>query len=67
MMDLLEPHAFGQALAGAGGGGFMYVISKEPNASEMLERIIRENIPDATDILFHKVEIDSLGLHTVIQ
>lgn len=28
MIDAMAPHAYGQAMAGAGGGGFMYVIAK---------------------------------------
>lgn len=28
MMEAMAPHAYGQCMAGAGGGGFMFVISK---------------------------------------
>lgn len=28
------------ALAGAGGGGFLYAITKEPNSIKMIEKII---------------------------
>lgn len=62
MMDVLGPHAHGQSLAGAGGGGFMFVIAKEPDASEKLEALVRSQCADHEDIRFHQVEIDREGL-----
>jgi len=63
MIDVMAPHAYGQSMAGAGGGGFMYVISKEPNASAQLEALVRAEVPGVEDIRFHDVEIDDVGLH----
>lgn len=40
MMDALLPHVHGQALAGAGGGGFMYILTKEPGAVERVKQIL---------------------------
>ena len=40
MMSALSPHVLGQALAGAGGGGFMYVLTKEPNFADGVREII---------------------------
>lgn len=33
MMDVMAPHVYGQSMAGAGGGGFMFALSKEPHAA----------------------------------
>jgi fucokinase len=62
MMDALRPHSFGMALAGAGGGGFMYVISKEPNARASMEAIVAGLSQTPTDVSFHDVKIDTEGL-----
>ena len=42
MMEALEPHVYGQALAGAGGGGFMYLLTKEPNALENIKAALAQ-------------------------
>ena len=62
MMDMLEPLSYGQALAGAGGGGFMYVIAKEPNAHAKIEALLRSDTDLPSDMTFHKVTIDREGL-----
>lgn len=40
MMDALQPYVYGQCLAGAGGGGFLYVLTKEPQQKETLHQIL---------------------------
>lgn len=40
MMDVLAPHVYGQSLAGAGGGGFLYLLTKEPRQKETLEAVL---------------------------
>lgn len=40
MMDVLAPHVHGQSLAGAGGGGFLYLLTKEPKQKEALEAVL---------------------------
>ena len=50
-------------MAGAGGGGFMYVLAKKPNAAQALEAIVRSEVPNATEIKFHDVQVDTVGLH----
>lgn len=40
MMDVLAPHVYGQSLAGAGGGGFLYLLTKEPRQKEALEAVL---------------------------
>lgn len=40
MMDVLAPYAYGQSLAGAGGGGFLYLLTKEPRQKEALEAVL---------------------------
>lgn len=40
MMNILAPHVYGQSLAGAGGGGFLYLLTKEPRQKESLEALL---------------------------
>ena len=40
MMSALQPHIYGVSLAGAGGGGFMYVLTKQPNTSHFVRSIL---------------------------
>lgn len=61
MMDAFAPVVHGQALAGAGGGGFMYVITKEPRATAQLQTILA-TMPDITGVQFYPARIDSQGL-----
>jgi fucokinase len=63
MMDVIEDDVYGQSLAGAGGGGFAYVISKQPHQSDVLEAKIRAALGEAVaEVKFHKVEVDAQGL-----
>jgi len=43
LMEKIEPLVYGMALAGAGGGGFLFVLMKEPSVREKIEEIIAEN------------------------
>lgn len=40
MMDTLRPYIHGQCLAGAGGGGFLYILTKAPRQKEALHHIL---------------------------
>lgn len=37
MMKKLRPFVHGVCLAGAGGGGFMYVLTKQPNSLQLIK------------------------------
>jgi len=40
MMAALQPYVYGQCLAGAGGGGFLYILTKAPRQKEALHQIL---------------------------
>lgn len=61
MMDIFEPYTYGQTLVGAGGGGFMYVLAKEPNATAVLQGLIKDD-PELADVRFHSIAVDTGGL-----
>eukprot|EP00966_Prymnesium_polylepis_P293149 6770943-Prymnesium_polylepis.1 len=51
----------GATLAGAGGGGFMLLITKDPNAGEAVAAALADE-----HCTMHKVAIDAVGLRTKI-
>ncbi|XP_074055473.1 L-fucose kinase isoform X2 [Macrotis lagotis] len=60
MMDALEPYVYGQSLAGAGGGGFLYLLTKEPRQKEVLERVLAKT-EGLEKYSIHLVEVDTQG------
>ncbi|CAK6954595.1 L-fucose kinase [Scomber scombrus] len=40
MMDALRPLVLGQSLAGAGGGGFLYVLTREPRQQQAVLQVL---------------------------
>lgn len=41
LMNALRPLVLGQSLAGAGGGGFLYLLTKEPRQQEVVLQVLR--------------------------
>uniref|UniRef100_A0A8C5LGP4 L-fucose kinase n=1 Tax=Jaculus jaculus TaxID=51337 RepID=A0A8C5LGP4_JACJA len=61
MMDVLAPYVHGQSLAGAGGGGFLYLLTKEPRQKEALEAVLAK-AEGLGNYSVHLVEVDTQGL-----
>lgn len=61
LMEALEPLSYGQALAGAGGGGFIFVLTKEPNMVDEVKNVIKKMAP-SDEIIFFDVSMDWDGL-----
>jgi len=40
IMQAMEPHVLGMSLAGAGGGGFMYLLTKKPHSVDLVRNIL---------------------------
>ncbi|XP_053843602.1 L-fucose kinase isoform X1 [Vidua macroura] len=60
MMDALRPYAYGQCLAGAGGGGFLYILTKAPRQKEALHQILA-NTEGLGNFSIHSIEVDTGG------
>ncbi|XP_017596507.1 PREDICTED: L-fucose kinase isoform X3 [Corvus brachyrhynchos] len=60
MMDALWPYVHGQCLAGAGGGGFLYVLTQAPRQKEALHRILA-NTKGLGNFSIHSIEVDTGG------
>ncbi|XP_053905065.1 L-fucose kinase isoform X1 [Malaclemys terrapin pileata] len=60
MMDALQPYVYGQSLAGAGGGGFLYILTKEPTQKDFIQQILA-NTEGLGNFSIHTVEVDTAG------
>uniref|UniRef100_UPI0037E7F8E6 L-fucose kinase n=1 Tax=Semicossyphus pulcher TaxID=241346 RepID=UPI0037E7F8E6 len=58
MMEALRPLVLGQSLAGAGGGGFLYLLTREPRQQEAVLQVLH-NTPGLGDFSVHSVELDT--------
>ncbi|KAJ9459053.1 Bifunctional fucokinase/fucose pyrophosphorylase [Diplonema papillatum] len=54
-----KDHLHGYSLCGAGGGGFLLLVTKQPDATEILKRV---DFRGSSEISFHTVDIDVQGL-----
>uniref|UniRef100_A0A665VQR4 L-fucose kinase n=1 Tax=Echeneis naucrates TaxID=173247 RepID=A0A665VQR4_ECHNA len=61
MMAALRPLVLGQSLAGAGGGGFLYLLTREPQQQQAVLQVLN-NTPGLGDFSVHSVELDMEGI-----
>ncbi|XP_026570118.1 L-fucose kinase isoform X1 [Pseudonaja textilis] len=60
IMEVLQPHVYGQSLAGAGGGGFLCLVTKEPRNWVALREVLAEAAV-LGNFTLHTVEVDPVG------
>jgi len=46
IIDLIKDYTLGYKLPGAGGGGYLYMVAKEPEAALRIRRLLEENRPN---------------------
>jgi galactokinase/mevalonate kinase-like predicted kinase len=67
MLGALTDMLHGASLAGAGGGGFLVLITKAPDAcDDVRDRLVERGI-DTSPLTFHQVEIDVEGLSVHVE
>ncbi|XP_062442094.1 L-fucose kinase [Rhea pennata] len=66
LMDALRPYVYGQCLAGAGGGGFLYVLTKAPRQKEALHQILAKT-EGLDNFSIHSIEVDAGGFSVEVE
>ncbi|KAM9495286.1 L-fucose kinase isoform 2-T2 [Clarias gariepinus] len=66
MMDALQRIALGQSLAGAGGGGFLFILTRDSQQEEKVQQILNST-QGLCDFSVHSVEIDMEGITVLHQ
>lgn len=46
IIDLIKDYTLGYKLPGAGGGGYVYMVAKDPDAAERIRRVLNDNRPN---------------------
>jgi fucokinase len=62
LMAALQPLAHGMSLCGAGGGGFMLVLTKQPDAADTIRAALRHAGEAADGVTVHAVHVSAEGL-----
>jgi len=61
MIDAIRPYVSAVSLAGAGGGGFMYILAKSTSDVQRVKKML-ENHPSAPGSRFYDLSIDTEGI-----
>lgn len=65
-VDKIRDHIHGCSFAGAGGGGFMTIICKQPQDKYKIQQIIHTN-KVLEDFVFYEARVEEKGLHYVVE
>ncbi len=61
IIDAIRPFVSAVSLAGAGGGGFMYILAKTAGDARRIRRMLEKNPPSPTS-RFYNFDIDARGM-----
>ena len=61
LSDLVDDLCLGYKLPGAGGGGYLYMVAKDPEAAARIRQILTENRPNA-NARFVEMSLSPTGL-----
>ena len=61
IIDAIRPYASAVSLAGAGGGGFMYILAKSAADAKRIRRFMEQN-PPSPHSRFYDFAVDRLGM-----
>ena len=61
IIDAIRPYVSAVSLAGAGGGGFMYILAKTPADARKVRRFLEQNPPSPYS-RFYDFAVDSVGM-----
>jgi len=66
LINKLKPHVFGLSLCGAGGGGFLVLLTKEPNCIDQITQILRDDLKPTGQCTLHRCSVCPAGLDVTV-
>ncbi len=66
LFAVAEPYAAGGKLAGAGGGGFMVLLAKDPSSAARLRKILT-GLAGGTEQKMHNAAVDPVGIRVHLE
>ncbi|MCC8071744.1 MAG: bifunctional fucokinase/L-fucose-1-P-guanylyltransferase [Bacteroidales bacterium] len=63
LLRLIEPYALGYKFPGAGGGGYLYIVAKDPQAASRLRQLLIDNAPNRRARMV-EMTLSTTGLQT---
>ncbi len=66
LMKGLEPRALGIALCGAGGGGFLVLVTKAPHDAQRVQAVLDHHAEDHPDAYVAALGVDDAGLRVTV-
>jgi len=65
LLHALKPYVLGASLAGAGGGGFLVALLKDPSDREKAVAAVRR-LPGTDRVTFHTANVDRDGIEVTV-
>ena len=62
-----EGMLYGEELCGAGGGGFMCLITSQPHCCEKVKATLQKAKVDISAMSFHSITVDVEGIHVSME
>jgi len=65
LLQALKPYVLGASLAGAGGGGFLVALLRQPSDREKAISAVRR-VPGTDRVTFHTATVDREGVDVTV-
>lgn len=63
ILDRARPYIYGAKLAGAGGGGFLMLMAKDPDAADNLKAELTEHSLGRGEVISYRIAQEGLRVH----
>jgi galactokinase/mevalonate kinase-like predicted kinase len=64
ILDRARPYIYGAKLAGAGGGGFLMLLARDPEAAEALRAALSQEAPERGALVPYRIAEEGLRVRT---